>query len=126
MQSPGESHKVENLRNPFEIRPALIFAGVFVLLSIVSVWVREHMGNAGLLILAFFLGWSDIDPFIFSLAKTTGPIESTICQAILLAMMGNTVAKGTYFGFLGKEVRTATLWRYALWAVLHLLLLLSL
>ncbi len=123
--SPVGNQKVENLRNPFEIRPALIFAAVFVLLSIASVWVRENLGNAGLMALAFFLGLTDIDPFILSLAKTSGPVEPAICLAILLAMMGNTVAKGLYFGFLGAAVRTATFWRYALWAILHLLLLLT-
>jgi uncharacterized membrane protein (DUF4010 family) len=98
---------------------------VFVLLSIASVWVRENLGNAGLMALAFFLGLTDIDPFILSLAKTSGPVEPAICLAILLAMMGNTVAKGLYFGFLGKEVRKAAFWRYALWSALHLFLLLT-
>jgi len=114
------TQKVENLRNPFEIRPALIFAVIFVFLSVANVLVRERFGNTGLLALAFFFGSTDIDPFILSLAQNPGTIEPLIYNAALLAMMGNTTAKGIYFAFLSKNVRLSTSWRYALWTLLHL------
>jgi hypothetical protein len=35
-------------------------------------------------------------------------------------MMSNTIAKGSYFAALSRERRRDTIWRYGLWALLHL------
>jgi len=63
---------------------------------------------------------TDIDPFILSLVDKTPNLESLVISAILVSMMSNTIIKGIYFAFLAKQERAATLWRYGLWAALHL------
>jgi len=122
----GRSQKesVEPVHNPFEIRPALVFASLFVLLSIVTVIVTQFYGESGLLVLASLVGVSDIDPFILSLANHAEGWQPVLLTAILLSMMSNTLMKGVYFGFLAKAVRRQTIWRYGLWVVLHLPLIL--
>jgi len=111
---------VEPTRNPFEIRPALLFAALFVLASVVMVMVTRLYGNVGLLVLAGAVGVTDIDPFILSLISRTADLQTMLLTAVLVAMMSNTMVKGIYFGFLAKQARTATLWRYGLWAALHI------
>jgi hypothetical protein len=39
-------------------------------------------------------------------------------------MMSNTLVKGIYFGFQARQTRLAALWRYGLWAALHLVVIL--
>jgi hypothetical protein len=41
-------------------------------------------------------------------------------SAILVSMMSNTIVKGIYFGFLAREMRRSTVWRFGVWALLHL------
>ena len=123
-QPSTERPAADNLQNPFEIRPALLFAGLFVILSVVTSLVRSFYGSAGLLVLAFASGVTDIDPFILSLVDHAETFQTVVVTAVLVAMAGNTVMKGIYFGALSPEQRRACWWRYGLWAVLHLPLIL--
>lgn len=108
-----------SLQNPFELKPALVFAAVFVLLSVLTALAREYFGGAGVLLLAAIVGVVDIDPFILSIARGAGG-QALLTAAMILAMMSNTIAKGSYFAALSRERRRDTIWRYGLWALLHL------
>ena len=118
-EQPEPSPKT-TLQNPFEIRPALVFAALFMLLTVVTSLIREAFGKAGLLALSVVVGVADVDPFILSLARTTAVEGAVVVPAILIACMSNTVAKGVYFGALARSVRGPAARRYALWAVAHL------
>jgi uncharacterized membrane protein (DUF4010 family) len=110
--------EVPGLQNPFEISPALVFAGLFVLLSIATELVRSYAGAAGVLSLAAVVGVTDIDPFILSILR--GSDVGLVVAAILVAMMSNTLVKGFYFAALVRAGRRETLARYGLWALIHL------
>lgn len=112
--------RVESLHNPFEIKPALVFAAMFVLMSVITSLVTQFYGNAGMIALAFITGVTDIDPFILSLVEHVDKYHMLIVTAVIVAMMSNTIAKGLYFGTLAKTARIATAWRFALWAALHI------
>jgi uncharacterized membrane protein (DUF4010 family) len=114
---------VSTLTNPFELTPAVFFAFLFVALGVVTTLVREWFGGAGLLVLSFVVGVADIDPFLLSLVGRAPEATRVLVQAILIAMMGNTLAKGAYFIFLAKGHRRTTAWRFGLWALLHVPLL---
>ncbi len=105
--------------NPFELKPALIFAVLFVLLSVATVFIQQFYGNTGLVVLSALVGVTDIDPFILSLVNKPLHPQNLMVMAIIISMMSNTIMKGVYFGFLAREARTATGWRYGLWALLH-------
>ncbi len=111
---------VPGLENPFELTPSLLFAGLFVALTAITVVVRNAAGEAGVLTLAVFTGVVDIDPFILSLVKERELAVRVIVSGILLAMLSNTVAKGLYFSGLVPASRRATLLRYSGWAIAHL------
>lgn len=65
---PSES-ELPKLQNPFEVRPAIGFAILFIILSVVTRFVKSTVGNYGLLGLSAIVGVSDIDPFILSLVQ---------------------------------------------------------
>lgn len=115
----SEAMAVTSLQNPFEIRPAVLFGGLFVILTVATVLIKNAFGDAGLLGLSAIVGVTDIDPFILSLVHTAAPAAGVMISAIIIAMMSNTIGKGIYFGFLAREVRKQTFWRYGLWALLH-------
>ncbi len=108
------------LQNPFELRPAIIFGGLFVLLSIATGLAKNAIGNSGILLLAAVVGVVDVDPFILSLIQGTGSGLPVVVSAIVLATMSNTIAKGLYFSVLAPAARRSLVWRYTLWTVLHL------
>ena len=62
---------ISSIQNPFEIRPAVIFASLFVILSVVTIWVKQFWGESGLIGLSLIVGITDIDPFILSIIVFT-------------------------------------------------------
>ncbi len=121
---PKESNvSIPELQNPFELLPALLFAFLFVALSVITVLIRESFGSRGLVVLSAVVGATDIDPFLLSLVNRNESVTEILVAAIVISMMSNTVMKGIYFAGLVKGLRTQTLWRYGLWAFLHLPLL---
>jgi uncharacterized membrane protein (DUF4010 family) len=111
------------LQNPFEIKPALLFAALFVALSVITKLVREKFGSMGFLALAAVVGVTDIDPFLLSVAHDNADITPDIVRGMLLAMMSNTLIKGIYFSALAESLRIAAMVRYAIWTLLHVPLL---
>ncbi|MCW8823668.1 MAG: DUF4010 domain-containing protein, partial [Ignavibacteriaceae bacterium] len=85
---------MSSIQNPFEIRPAIIFASLFVILSVVTIWVQQFFGEGGLLGLSAIVGVTDIDPFILSLINKQSLVVNVVNSAILVSMMSNTVIKG--------------------------------
>jgi uncharacterized membrane protein (DUF4010 family) len=111
---------VQTVKNPFEIRPALVFASLFVILSVVTVLAERFYGQTGLLTLAGIVGVTDIDPFILSIVNQQALVIDLAIAALIVSMMSNTIVKGIYFGFLAKNIRKSVTWRFGLWALLHL------
>jgi uncharacterized membrane protein (DUF4010 family) len=112
-----------NLHNPFEIRPAVVFGLLFVLLTIATELLQQGMGSTGVLALSAVVGVTDIDPFILTLLNPSGGQGQIVARAIVVAMLSNVVAKGIYFAVLAPGVRRETAWKYAVLAVCHVPLL---
>jgi uncharacterized membrane protein (DUF4010 family) len=96
--------------NPLELSTALIFAALFVAVSVASGWARGQFGTAGIYGLAAIVGLTDIDPFVLSLASGgAGPLAATAgVTAILIAAASNNVLKAAYTaGFAGGRAAIA-------------------
>ncbi len=119
-KSSAGGEQVSTLQNPFELKPAVMFAVLFVVLSVITVLVKKFFGSGGILTLSAVVGVTDIDPFILSLVRGQQPVNALIVSAIIISMMSNTVIKGIYFGTLAKEAKKETFFRYGLWALLHI------
>ena len=124
VEAGREAAPVQPSHNPFEIKPALVFAFLFLVLSVGTTFVKVIYGDKGLLALSAVIGITDIDPFILSLISHAKSLENLVVPAVLIAMMSNTIVKGIYFGALSKESRMAAGWRYGILAACHLPLIL--
>ncbi|HEX3971694.1 MAG TPA: DUF4010 domain-containing protein [Stellaceae bacterium] len=85
-------------RNPLELTAAALFTLLFIAISIATQWARSHFGAAGVDTLAAVVGFTDIDPFVLSLAQGgTGAMPSPVAvTAILIAIASNNVLKASY------------------------------
>jgi uncharacterized membrane protein (DUF4010 family) len=100
----GAASTAEAPGNPLELTAALVFAVLFVVISLAAAWVRVSFGEAGLYALAGIVGFSDIDPFVLSIASGgAAPIPTaTAVAAILIATSSNNLLKAIYTaGFAG-------------------------
>ena len=97
-------------RNPLELSAAVIFAVVFVLVSLATSWAKAQFGQDGVLWLAAIVGIGDIDPFVLSLAQGggIGLAAPDLVAAILVATSSNNLLKAAYcLGFAGWRVAYA-------------------
>jgi len=84
--------------NPLELGPAAIFAGLFVVTSLVSAFAKTEFGISGIYALAAIIGVTDIDPFVLNLVQggVAGAQGTALAAAILIAASSNNVLKALY------------------------------
>lgn len=94
----GHGRPMSASSNPLELGAAMVFAALFVLISLVSAWARAQYGATGIYLLAAIVGISDIDPFVLSLAEhATGDMPVGVGMiAILIATSSNNLLKAAY------------------------------
>ncbi len=93
-----------DVQNPLELRVAFIFAGLFVLMAVVTQLVMYYFGDAGVKYLSVVVGFTDIDPFVLSLLNGEYQTpDGVIAGAILIAVGANNLLKGIYALVLGEK-----------------------
>ncbi|MGA7160061.1 MAG: MgtC/SapB family protein [Bacteroidota bacterium] len=117
--SAADENSVPTLQNPFEIRPAMAFGALFVILSVVTGIVQKSFGDNGVLGLSTIVGVTDVVPFILSLIRGSDALSKIVVPAIIIALLSNTVARGAYFAVLSPSTRKETAITYSIWALLH-------
>ena len=100
--------------NPLQIPAAITFAVIFVIVSLLTEWIRNAFGQTGVLVLAGLVGVTDIDPFVINVAQggVAGLSLTVLAAAILIAASANNIAKAAYalgFGGAVSARRAATL-----------------
>jgi uncharacterized membrane protein (DUF4010 family) len=97
-ESTEEVKREYEPRNPLELLTAFMFAGLFLVMLIVTQLAVTYLGKGGVDILAAIMGVSDVDPFIMGLTQAAGKLTpvSVAAGAILIAAASNNVAKGIY------------------------------
>jgi len=94
----GEIEREFEPKNPLEMRAALLFAGLFVGIIIVTHLVVQYMGKCGVYGLAAIMGVTDVDPFILGMTQSAGRQTGLMLAAnsILIAAASNNLIKGIY------------------------------
>ncbi len=94
----GEIEREFEPKNPLEMRAALLFAGLFVGIIIVTHLVVQYMGKGGVYGLAAIMGVTDVDPFILGMTQSAGRQTGLMLAAnsILIAAASNNLIKGIY------------------------------
>jgi len=85
-------------RNPLELRVAFLFAALFVGLVVLTDLVLTRLGKTGIYALSGIVGLVDVDPFVLSMAQSTGgltPVPVAV-KSIVIAAASNNLAKGIY------------------------------
>ncbi len=100
-QPDGASEKLQRKfqhANPLELRTAFFFAGIFLIVLVVTRLARAYMGNTGLYALGAVIGFTDVDPFILSMTQATDSAAQLgmSAGAIAIAAASNNLAKGIY------------------------------
>ncbi|MCO4747978.1 MAG: MgtC/SapB family protein [Proteobacteria bacterium] len=84
-----------NIANPFELLPAIQFAGLFALVLVAVEIVRSELPEAWLYLVAGVSGLVDVDAITLSLAEQVGSgLDANIAVGgILIASVSNTLVK---------------------------------
>ena len=108
--------------NPLQLTTALVFAALFLAVSLATAWVEGAFGQTGIFVLAALVGASDIDPFVLTLAQgsAAGLGAPATAAAVLIAASANNVAKAGYAVGFGGRVATRPAVLLLLLAVLGL------
>ena len=92
--------------NPLRLRPALQFGLIYALIALAVKATIARNGDAGLLALSGLSGLVDLDAITLSVSQLNagGGLPSEVAvQALLLAILANTVVKGLMASFYGSS-----------------------
>ncbi|HHJ10582.1 MAG TPA: MgtC/SapB family protein [Bacteroidetes bacterium] len=120
-------YEVNEGRNPLEFKTALIFGLLFAFFSLLTHFVINRYGHAGVNVLSFIVGVTDIDPYILNLFQDTGmkiPI-GLVAHTTLIATISNNIIKMIYALILGaKKIRKNVIIGFSIYILVSILLLL--
>lgn len=93
----GQTDNAVTLGNPFELKPALIFASLLAVISIAAAAGADAFGSLGLYVIAAVSGLADLDAITLSAGRQAG--ESALAPAVagaavLIAALANALTKG--------------------------------
>lgn len=94
------------LESPFDIMPAVKFGLVFVFISFAVYFGQIFFGSWGVYVASFLSGLVDVDAIVLSCVEALNKGEMTVqvvCNAIILAVVMNTVIKIFYVALLGTR-----------------------
>jgi len=97
-RSATPSPRTREFPNPLQIPTALLFALLFIAVSMLATLAQTHFGRAGVFVLAGVVGIGDVDPFVLSIAQggAAGVGLATAAGAIVIAASSNNVLKAIY------------------------------
>jgi len=95
-RSSRSSAPLEAPSNPLQLGVAVVFAVLFVVVTLATNLARVHYGRVGVDALAAVVGFTDIDPFVLSIAQGNMSVANEVAQAILIASSSNNVLKAIY------------------------------
>ena len=111
-QSDSVNHEEVALVNPFELGPALTFGAVYAITLLFVRTGEVYLGSTGVYLSSFLSGLAAVDAVAISMSELSGPSGSLsagmAANAVLLAVLANTVVKGAWVLIGGgKEIRRA-------------------
>jgi uncharacterized membrane protein (DUF4010 family) len=92
-------------KNPAELKPALVFGGLYALVLLAVAVAKQYFGSAGLYVVAVISGLTDLDAITLSTGQLAGSQKidtSTAWRVILIAVMSNFLFKFGIVAALGS------------------------
>jgi uncharacterized membrane protein (DUF4010 family) len=115
-----------NPRNPLEMKAALLFGVLFIVILAITHYALIYLGARGFYILSAIMGVSDVDPFILGLTQSAGNSTPLTLAAtgIIIAAASNNLVKGIYArAFAGSRTGNEALTLLVIFALLGLAVL---
>ena len=103
--SRKQAAKMPEQKNPAELKPALFFGLLYALVLLAVAVAKQHLGSAGLYIVAIISGLTDLDAITLSTAQLadSNKIETRLAwQVIVIAVLSNLVFKFGIVAALGS------------------------
>ncbi len=103
-QTKKVEHEMPSQRNPSELRTALTFGGLYVLILLVIAATTEYLGSEVLYLVAGISGLADMDAITLSVSQKVQveTIAATLgWKLILTALISNTIFKYLLIRFIG-------------------------
>lgn len=101
----------EDSSNPLEFKVAVIFAGLFVVFTVLTHYTLTYAGTSGLNLLSFISGFSDITPFILNLLQGTGTVTAAVVTACCMqAIVSNIMVNMCYALFFSGSKSSLRRW----------------
>lgn len=100
-QAPTESPKHSN---PSQLKPAIIFGGLYALVLLLVAFVNEQFGGEAIYVAATISGLTDVDALTLSVSELFNQQRvdgATAWRAILIATLSNLAFKAVAAGMLG-------------------------
>jgi uncharacterized membrane protein (DUF4010 family) len=97
--------QMADLRNPSELKPAIIFALIFGVVLLAAAAAKQHFGERGLFAVAVLSGLVDMDAITLSICNLVVTHRVTMAEAwppILAGAISNLVFKAAVAGIIGK------------------------
>ena len=107
--SRREKNEMPEQQNPAELKPALIFGGLYALVLLAVAAAKDFFGSAGLYTVGLLSGLADMDAITLSSAKLVESGRTTVAdgwRTILLAAMSNFAFKFGIVALLGHRALT--------------------
>lgn len=101
--------------NPLDLKAAMLFGGLILLIMLLGEWLKNALGKAGILLLAIASGVTDVDAITLSLTRMSlsGIEPATAVLGIVLAASVNNLVKAGMALALGE----AALGRRVAWVM---------
>ncbi len=100
-----EAAKLE-IRNPFELVPAMKFAALLVLIIGVANLLQQLLGGGGIYLAAIFGGLAETNAISLAVARleNIGELTASVAtQAIVIAILANSIVKAILAGIIGSR-----------------------
>lgn len=102
----GEPESMPAQENPSELKPALLFAGMYAVVLVAVAAAKDHLGQSGLYAVAVLSGLTDMDAITLSITQLVNgqklPAE-TGWRLILAASMSNLIFKAGVVATIGNR-----------------------
>lgn len=94
-RGPRSTTELPQVRNPFDLAPALLLAGVVMAGSLAARWALDAFGDAGLVVVLGVTGMLDVDAAIISMSSLPGGALTPRTAGYILAapILANTLVK---------------------------------
>ncbi len=102
-QARMQPYAASPLKNPLELRAALVFGALLAAVMLLGNALQEVAGEAGVLVLAAASGIADVDAITLSLARMSGEDLALGAAALGVVIAGavNSLVKGAMAGVIG-------------------------